>query len=95
MESNDVVRSPFWPEASAHKDFWERHNCAHVYKYDSTDDGPETIAPRLILASHTAKELADERELFVLVSESLDFVARDLTENDFVRDAMRLRGVRL
>ncbi len=38
-----IVRSPFWPEHSAHRDFWERHNCAHVYEYDPTDDGPEAM----------------------------------------------------
>jgi hypothetical protein len=34
-------RSEFWPEISAHREYWERHNCAQVYTYDPTDDGPE------------------------------------------------------
>jgi hypothetical protein len=55
--SNAVVRSPFWPEASAHRDFWERHNCAYVYEYEPTDDGPEAEIIRAILATHTQFEL--------------------------------------
>lgn len=52
-----MQRSDLWPVPSAHKDYWERHNCAFVYEYDSTDDGPETHTIRLIRASHTQFEL--------------------------------------
>lgn len=90
-----MQRSEHWPDLTAHRDYWERHNNPHIYEYDPTDDGPETVTPRLILSAHTAADLTNEREFFVLVSEAFDIVARDLTTNEFVRDAMRLRGVRL
>ena len=34
-------RSEFWPQMTAHREYWERHNCAYVYEYDPTADGPE------------------------------------------------------
>ncbi len=56
-----IVRSPFWPEHSAHRDFWERHNCAHVYEYDPTDDGPEAMICRAVFSNHNVLDLNDER----------------------------------
>ncbi len=56
-----IVRSPFWPEHSAHRDFWERHNCAHVYEYDPTDDGPETVTCRAVFSNYSVLDLNDER----------------------------------
>jgi hypothetical protein len=47
------LRSP----QSAHQEYWEHNNCALVYEYDPADDGPETIAARLIRATHTQFEL--------------------------------------
>jgi len=47
-----MQRSEFWPEPTAHRHYWERHNCPHVYEYDPTDDGPEVEAITRILASH-------------------------------------------
>ena len=42
---------------SAHQEHWEHNNCALVYEYDPTDDGPEAATARLILVSHTQFEL--------------------------------------
>jgi hypothetical protein len=40
-------RSELWPEPSAHRLYWERNNCALVYEYDPTDDGPEVAVINL------------------------------------------------
>lgn len=45
-------RSEFWPEISAHQEYWERHTCAQVYEYDPTDDGPEVEIVARIKAAH-------------------------------------------
>jgi hypothetical protein len=42
--------SEFWPTPSAHRAYWEQHNCAQVYEYDPTDDGPECEAITRIIA---------------------------------------------
>ena len=47
-----MQRSEFWPVPTAHRAYWERHNCALVYEYDPTDDGPECEAITCILANH-------------------------------------------
>ena len=47
-----MIRSDFWPEPTAHRHYWERHNCPHVYEYDPTDDGPEVEVINAIKISH-------------------------------------------
>jgi hypothetical protein len=37
----DQFRSDFWPDLSAHQEYWEHRNLSDVYEYDPTDDGPE------------------------------------------------------
>ena len=68
---NSVVRSEFWPEPSAHRSYWERHNCAYVYEYDPADDGPEAEIGKAVLATHTPAELKDER-LYTIASRCID-----------------------
>ena len=50
------------PVDTAHRDYWERHNCALVYDYDPTEDGPEVEAGKAIRSVHTSKELRRERK---------------------------------
>ena len=61
-----MQRSEFWPDQSAHRAYWELHNCAHVYEYDPTDDGPEAEVLSAIHASHDSLDLAIEREHYLL-----------------------------
>ncbi len=63
-----MLRSEFWPAPSAHREYWERHNCPHVYEYDPTDDGPEVE----IVKSIVATALPD------LVNEAIDSVFQKL-----------------
>ena len=59
-----VYRSPFWPPLTAHREYWERYNCAQVYAYDPADDGPETelgYITKAILSTHSLEELREER----------------------------------
>ena len=51
----------YWQEPTAHQTNWERYNCAYVYQYDPTDDGPEAETVKAINATHTPLELATER----------------------------------
>lgn len=41
----------FWPDISAHQEYWEMHNNPHVYEYDPTDDGPEVVIVARIKAA--------------------------------------------
>lgn len=34
-------RSEYWPELTAHREYWENHHNPFIYEYDSADDGPE------------------------------------------------------
>lgn len=70
-------KSLLWPEPSAHRLYWERYNCSHVYEYDPTDDGPETEIARAVGANYTFHDLADER-LDTLVVCCLDTVILSL-----------------
>ena len=54
------LRSP----QTAHQIFWEHNNCIHVYEYDPTADGPECAAAKVILASHTLRELDIENLIY-------------------------------
>ena len=58
-----MQRSEFWPTPSAHREYWERHNCAQVYEYDPTDDGPECETIKAIKAMHSSRDLSLERML--------------------------------
>jgi hypothetical protein len=51
-----MLRSEFWPEQTVHRAYWEQHNCAPVYEYDPTDDGPECEAITHILAAHPQQD---------------------------------------
>ena len=53
----NVIRSEHWPPPLAHREFWERYNCALVYEYDPTDDGPEVGVINTIFQTHTQFEL--------------------------------------
>ena len=59
-----MQRSEFWPEQSAHRNYWERHNCAYVYEYDPTDDGPEVEVLKAIHATHDSLDVAIEQEIY-------------------------------
>ena len=56
--------SEFWPTPSAHRAYWEQHNCAHVYEYDPTDDGPEVGAIRQIFYRHDDLDIEIERNTY-------------------------------
>lgn len=51
------LRSP----QTVHQEYWEHNNCALVYEYDPTDDGPECSPIRLIRASHTPQDIQIEK----------------------------------
>ncbi len=55
------VQSEYWIHPTAHRECWEMHNNSLIYEYDPTDDGPEAVTARLILASHTQLDLYAER----------------------------------
>ena len=59
-----MLRSIFWPEATAHRAYWERNNCALVYEYDPSDDGPEVEVATAILSSHNEEDLTVENWIF-------------------------------
>ena len=40
MQHSEIINK-YWPTPSAHREYWERSNCPHVYEYDPADDGPE------------------------------------------------------
>lgn len=48
MQSN----SAYWPDLSAHQNYWEHHNNPYVYQYDPADDGPEVETITRINWSH-------------------------------------------
>jgi hypothetical protein len=71
-----MLRSEFWPTPSAHREYWERHNCPHVYEYDPTDDGPEADIIKSILATAALdliREMTFEELLGDLIGRALDF----------------------
>jgi len=57
-----MQRSEFWPVPTVHRAYWERHNCALVYEYDSTDDGLEVEVLKAIHATHDSLDVAIERQ---------------------------------
>ena len=59
-----MQRSELWPVPSAHRSYWEQHNCAHVYEYDPTDDGPEVGAIRQIFYRHDDLDIEIERNTY-------------------------------
>ena len=59
-----MQRSELWPVPSAHRSYWEQHNCAHVYEYDPTDDGPEIGAIRQIFYRHDDLDIEIERNTY-------------------------------
>jgi len=59
-----MQRSEFWPVSTAHRSYWERHNCAYVYEYDPTDDGPEVEILKAIHATHDGMDIAIEQEIY-------------------------------
>jgi hypothetical protein len=81
MQSN----SEFWTPPTAHQEFWERHNCAEVYQYDPTDDGPECEQLTRILATHPELTRDDEYRLILLTLDSM--------ENIFAYELFRRRMV--
>lgn len=90
-----MQRSEHWPDITAHREYWERHNNPHVYEYDPTDDGPEAEIGVAIRVSHLSN-LHDEREEYLLISEIIDDLAIDIRLNNFLmRDRLRLRGVQI
>jgi hypothetical protein len=52
VQSQTVRKSVFWPELSAHQHYWERNNCAAIYEYDRTADGPEVEIINAIKITH-------------------------------------------
>jgi len=82
----DILRSEHWLVPSAHRDYWERNNCAHVYEYDPTEDGPECYTARVILATHAPEELREER-LVTYAVRILDEMLREC------RIELLLRGI--
>lgn len=56
--------SEFWPTPSAHRAYWKQHNCAQVYEYDPTDDGPEVGAIRQIFYRHDDLDIEIERNTY-------------------------------
>lgn len=88
------AKSVFWPEPTAHREYWERLNGALVYEYDPTEDGQEWFVARVILASHTSAELAAERAEHKMVSGIFDTVASTLRSPE-LREALHMRGVRV
>jgi hypothetical protein len=58
----NVVRSEHWPPPMAHREFWERYNCAQVYEYDPTDDGPEVEVITRILGADWYYDIDRERD---------------------------------
>jgi hypothetical protein len=61
-----MQRSEFWPDTTAHRSYWERHNCSFVYEYDPTDDGPEVEILKAIHANHDPLDLLIEQESYKL-----------------------------
>lgn len=90
----DQFRSEHWPESTAHRDFWEQSNCAHVYEYDPTDDGPEVEAIISVRINHPTFDLVRERADYQFASLLLDKVA-EAFKDPATAEAMRMRGVRL
>ena len=48
------------PPLTAHREYWERRNCALVYEYDPTDDGPEVEIATRILGADWYYEIKNE-----------------------------------
>ena len=57
MKHSEIKHSEFWPTPSAHRAYWETHNCPHVYEYDPADDGPEIEIIKGIRAMHAPEDI--------------------------------------
>lgn len=89
-----MQRSEHWPDLTAHRDYWERHNNPHIYEYDPTDDGPEVEAIISVRINHQTADLTIERAEFQFASMLMDKVAAAF-KDPVTTEAMRLRGVRI
>ena len=82
-----MQRSELWPVPSAHRSYWEQHNCAHVHEYDPTDDGPEVGAIRQIFYRHDDLDIEIERntyQIYLLLNNLFaDFAQFDFGGFDF------------
>ena len=81
-----MQRSELWPVPSAHRSYWDQHNCAHVYEYDPTDDGPEVGAIRQIFYRHDDLDIEIERntyQIYLLLNDITDFAQFDFGGFDF------------
>jgi hypothetical protein len=68
--------SALWPTLTAHQNYWEGYNCAYVYVYDPTDDGPEVDVCKAVLSNHTEVELRKERLAHLLRLADFETVTR-------------------
>lgn len=90
-----------------HQEFWEHNNCAYVYAYDPTDDGPECGLIKGIQASHSEFDLREERADFQYTAwiigrivcsirgSKVPPVILDTARASEFADRIRLRGVEL
>jgi hypothetical protein len=91
LEQPGHVQSEHWPflVPTAHRLYWEQRNCAHVYEYDPTDDGPEVGTIRAIIDAHPPLEFLTRELLKGYAEHKAERAALALLYVREVADALR------